>query len=65
VTTDPDLDALMPRDDVTFREAGIVPFALDWIIGVAGTEVADARVLSDELALGASDHFPVTATIRY
>ena len=64
VTTDPDLDALMPRGDMTYREAGIVPFTLDWIIAVEQAEIEAAEVLDNEMTDGASDHFPVTATVR-
>ncbi len=64
VTTDPDLDALMPRGDITYREAGIVPFTLDWVIAVEQAEIEAAEVLDNEMTDGASDHLPVTATVR-
>lgn len=64
VTTDPDLDSLMPRGDITFREAGIVPFTLDWIIAVEHADVEAAEVLNNDMTQGVSDHFPVTATVR-
>ena len=65
VTTDPDLDALMPRGDMTYREAGIVPFTLDWLIAVEQAEIEAAEVLDNEMTDGASDHLPVTATVRF
>ena len=64
VTTDPDLDALMPRGDMTYREAGITPFTLDWLIAVEHAEIEAAEVLDNEMTDGASDHLPVTATVR-
>ncbi len=64
VTTDPDLDALMPRGDITYREAGITPFTLDWVIAVEQAEIEAAEVLDNEMTDGASDHLPVTATVR-
>ena len=63
VTTDPDLDSLMPRGDITFREAGIVPLTLDWILVSEGANVEAAEVLNNAMTEGTSDHFPVTATI--
>ena len=54
----------MPRGDITFREAGIVPFTLDWIIAVEHADVEAAEVLNNDMTQGASDHFPVTATVR-
>ena len=64
VTTDPDLDALMPRGDITYREAGITPFTLDWLLAVEHAEIEAAEVLDSEMPDGASDHLPVTATLR-
>ena len=64
VTTDPDLDALMPRGDITYREAGITPFTLDWLLAVEQAEIEAAEVLDSEMTDGASDHLPVTATLR-
>ncbi len=64
VTTDPDLDALMPRGDITYREAGIVPFTLDWILATEAAEITEAEVLDGPETQGVSDHLPVTATIR-